>query len=438
LLNPDQWRRWIEPLRTSTYVHNLARLISGAGLAQLIGLLSTPLVTRLYQSADYGLAASFAATVAIFAPIVAFRYDLAIILPEDDTEASSVFWLSCTFIWLSLLVELLLVFAATALLPSHPFIQQLGWIIFLLPAVISVTASASILIAWANRKRQYSLLARNRSFAAIINPLFIVSAYFLIGSNPLGLILAPLTSVLIGCLFLLRNMERPPFRGINLSSLKSVFSKYRQMPQFNLWMSLLDQFTTSLPILLFTSVFGTTVSAYFALANSVLFLPSYFVGQSVSQVFFQQAARQKHDIPGLKKFVIANLRGLSLLMVLPILLTVLAGPLLFGIVFGSKWSTAGEYAQFLIPAAALTFIASPISLIPTIFNKQHIHIALAMLNFVGRIVGLWIGIQANSPVLAVALYSFGESIGLLIFLGWIVKFIGNIDKPNQLPVDSSD
>ena len=45
---------------------------------------------------------------------------------------------------------------------------------------------------------------------------------------------------------------------------------------------------------------------------------------------------------------------------------------LFTFVFGEEWTIAGEYARILIPLIFIRFIATPLTLITIIFEKQNI------------------------------------------------------------------
>ena len=60
------------------------KLIGGAGAAQMLAVLSMPLLSRLYAPADFGVLGVFMATVTIAAVFVTGRYEMAIPLPDRD------------------------------------------------------------------------------------------------------------------------------------------------------------------------------------------------------------------------------------------------------------------------------------------------------------------------------------------------------------------
>jgi O-antigen/teichoic acid export membrane protein len=204
--------------------------------------------------------------------------------------------------------------------------------------------------------------------------------------------------------------------------------EYRQSPMYNLWLTLFDQFTYSLPVLVFTSLFSPAAAAHFALANSILRLPGSLVGQSVAQVFYERAARRKEAPVALRRFVVGNVRALALLIAVPAIVIMLFGPQLFSLIFGEAWTDAGTYARLLMVAIAFTFVTSPISLAPTVLNQQHVHLALAMLTFAARIITIFVGAQSGSSVLTVALFSLGEAVTLALFLGWLLFYLRRLEQ----------
>ena len=82
--------------------------IGGAG-SQAINFLALPVISRLYAPKDYAVWAIIMASSSILGSIACLRYELAIVIPYDDEEASSLFWLC---------VILTGFFAAIAILPS--------------------------------------------------------------------------------------------------------------------------------------------------------------------------------------------------------------------------------------------------------------------------------------------------------------------------------
>ncbi len=69
----------------------VAVLVTGTAFGQLIVLAASPLVTRLYTPADFGVLGVFSAFLGILGIAVTLRYELAIPLPRT-TRAWSICW----------------------------------------------------------------------------------------------------------------------------------------------------------------------------------------------------------------------------------------------------------------------------------------------------------------------------------------------------------
>ena len=68
----------------------MAVLASGSAIAKLIGVLSLPVLTRLYTPSECGIMAVFLAFVQIVTPILTLRYGLVIPLARRDATAINV------------------------------------------------------------------------------------------------------------------------------------------------------------------------------------------------------------------------------------------------------------------------------------------------------------------------------------------------------------
>ena len=80
----------------------------GTVLAQAIGILVTPIVTRLYLPDDYGILTSFNSVIAILIIIASFDYHKAIPLAKNDKQAINLIFLSL-LILISITLSLFLV-----------------------------------------------------------------------------------------------------------------------------------------------------------------------------------------------------------------------------------------------------------------------------------------------------------------------------------------
>ena len=72
---------------SSGLTRSILTLFTGTALAQGLLVAASPLLTRLYTPEHFGTLGLFLALSSFLAAIIAWRYHLAILLPEGDDEA---------------------------------------------------------------------------------------------------------------------------------------------------------------------------------------------------------------------------------------------------------------------------------------------------------------------------------------------------------------
>ena len=84
--------RFAHPESAARHVSIIA---GGTVIAQAVGILTMPIVSRIYSPADYGIMAVYASVIAILGELSSFRYHLAIPLPKRERYANALVILSC-------------------------------------------------------------------------------------------------------------------------------------------------------------------------------------------------------------------------------------------------------------------------------------------------------------------------------------------------------
>jgi len=144
---------------------NVIQLASGAILAQVLLVASTPLLTRVYNAEAFGIFAVFSAAYAIAIPIATMKYDVAVILPKSNHGAIGISSLvvviasAFTFVF----GGLLWLAAQFSLFPQAHELNV--W----LPLALWLGALYTLTIQWSARQRDYKDFARSQVFGAVIN-----------------------------------------------------------------------------------------------------------------------------------------------------------------------------------------------------------------------------------------------------------------------------
>lgn len=420
-------RQLLERVKQSGYLKNVSRLSIGTIAGQAIAVFLLPIVTRLYDSADYGIAATLNAMVMIASSTIMLRMDSSIVLADSDDQAAQI---------IRFCGQLIVAFAVTVAISALVFyglaidlgfFPKGGPLYFWLPLWVVLGAGNTLLAAWANRHAAYRVLSFSRALPPLMAFIVMLSMYAWQGSTITGIVLGHISAALMLYITIYFGLRREgmPIRqsAVSWNGIVRLIKRFKQFPTYGLLMTFLDQFTASLPLLIFTSSFSPHEAACFALATNVLRLPSTVIGQGVAQVFYEMSAKLSEDAALLRSFVINNIRFLSFFS-LPLLVIIMAaGPFLFDWVFGSTWRDAGEYARYLVLAIAVNLVASPISMISSVIHKQRAHFIISVMSFVIRAAMISIGVAAGSAKMAVILYSIGEAFMLMVFLIWVVRSV---------------
>lgn len=411
----------LQKLLQSSYTRNILTLVSGASLSQVILLVITPVLTRIFTPEDFGVYAAFFAVVSILVLVVTGRYEVAILLPKEEREAVQLFLISIGLALVSCFLLYLLLPLGLPLLDRY-FETSLKPVQYWLPPAVFLLAVIQAAGFLVNRQQHYRRLSYSRvagsgttGLASILLGLATLTKTGLIFGKIIGMVLESLVLVVpLGSVF--RKQQ-----GAD-QSYRSLLKKYRNFPFFSIPEALVNTSYRQLPVLLLTSLFSPAVAGFYALAHSIVSKPLGTIGSSFMQVFFQRAAAL-NDVssPSLEDLFVKNLKALFLMAFLPCLLLALVAPGVFEFILGEGWRTTGVYTRWLMPLIFFSFMKSPLSALVDIKNKigQNIFFEVALLFL--TIVAFYVGFRQKDPLLAVQLYSLSCSLVVIVQIIWFYQ-----------------
>ncbi|WP_339060568.1 oligosaccharide flippase family protein [Tepidibacillus marianensis] len=170
-------------LPQSGFARNVFTLMTGTTIAQAVPILISPILTRLYSPEDFGVLAVFLSVTAMIAVISTGRYELAIMLPNEDKDGANLVVLSL-FIDIAIsLVSFLILWVFNAPITRMLGTPQISIWLFLVPISVFLTGLYQSLNYWSNRRKQYKRLARSRVSKSVGTGAFnIGSGFFRTGS----------------------------------------------------------------------------------------------------------------------------------------------------------------------------------------------------------------------------------------------------------------
>src|SRR5699024_604317 len=83
-------KKIINNIKSNNLLASFSILASGSVIAQLITMLVSPIITRLYSPEDMGNYTLIVTAVSIFGPVISLKYDMAILLVESEKELKAI------------------------------------------------------------------------------------------------------------------------------------------------------------------------------------------------------------------------------------------------------------------------------------------------------------------------------------------------------------
>jgi O-antigen/teichoic acid export membrane protein len=239
--------------------------------------------------------------------------------------------------------------------------------------------------------------------------------------SPLGLIIGLVAGYGAALAVMLQQIKGDLviFKRVTVNSIRNLAIRYKRFPLFTSWSTGANTISTQIAPLLLAYYFTPEVVGYFAIANMVVFLPMGLIGSATSQVFFQKASDEKNQTGSVTNIVREIQPRLISIGMFPMFVLMIIGAELFGFVLGSQWTVAGQYAGILAPWLLFVFIASPLSVIFAVLERQTVDLFFNILILVSRVVVLVIGGMSGDPYLTLLLYSITG----VIFWGWMNLYI---------------
>lgn len=392
----------------SRFSKDVLTLVTGTTVSLVITLLASPIITRLYGPAAFGLLALFTSITGILGVIVCLRYELAIVLPKTDEEAANIFGLCMLLVVLVTITTIPLLYILQQPIVEFLKAPQLGQFFWLIPLTLLISGTFLALNYWNTRTKQFKRLSIARIFSSFSTTGTQLGAGFAGYTYGGVLIYANILGQFVSTCVLGTQIMRDHLtffkHTITWAGMREALRRYSNFPKFDVWSALINQMSWQVPVLLLSSFFSTTIVGYYSLGMMMVTLPMSLIGGSIAQVFFQRAAIAQHE--GSLSLIFEDAYTFLIkISMFPLLLLTFIGQDLFSLIFGSSWGEAGFYIQILSVWAVFFFISSPISAVLSITGKQKTGLVLSTINLITRFSSIYLGGILGSATLSVLFFS---------------------------------
>lgn len=417
----------------SPSIRNFTKLLSANVVAQVIGLIVYPILTRIYAPEDFGLLNLFLSIGGVLTIISTAEYYYAIVLPKEHKQAVAVLWTGVLCLILTGGVVCLSVFFATpiASLLKTPLLASYYW---MMPFYVMAMGGWNLLNYWYIRTTKYSRISHYQISQSIL------SAGGKMGFGYLGIlqggmiysvVLAPLLALVVSFITwkpiaILR--KRVMNFNVSWQDICKQTKEYKNFPLFVLPRSFVNMLAGQMPVLLLTPFFGSKLVGFYSLALLLGYTPIGTITRAVYQVLYQQTTERVH-----KSLPIGNIFKRFIIYASIIIVPVFIGlyfilPEITSWIFGKEWYVSGEYIRWMLPWLYVSFLSCSINYLFDVFMKQKWGLFFEVLLALVRVLGLVIGVRMNSFIVAIASYSIGTTLALMIQLLWMLMLVRRYDR----------
>lgn len=361
-------------------------LVGGTAFAQGLALIALPFITRLYSPAEFSIFAVYASILGILTVASCLRFEIAIPIPSEEKEAATLVVLALiSNLIISILIGLVIWLFHTEIITllKQPSFNQIIWLI---PIGVFFSGIYTALQYWATRKKNFTTIARTRVIQSVSG----VATQIILGiwgAAALGLVFGQIIKVSAGIGKLAKSfwLEANLYiKNITVKQLCMVFRKNDQFPKYSTLDSLANSAGAQLPIIIIAALALGSEAGFLMIAMQVMAVPIQLIGGAVSQVYLAHAPAAVEENT-ITQYTITILENLFKYGVSSLIFIGLVSPVLAKYVFGQEWSDVGLLISWMIPWFAFQLIASPISMIMHIANKQRQMLLLTCTGFILRL-----------------------------------------------------
>ncbi|HDC8004123.1 TPA: type 8 capsular polysaccharide synthesis protein Cap8K [Staphylococcus aureus] len=363
-------------MRLNKFIGDSFLMILSSGIAQVILISTTPIITRLYSPTEFGEFTIFSNIAMILIPIINARYDLLIVNTKNDRSANI---LSQISFLISLLILLILIpiFAISAWLYPN-FILDFIFIIIML-FLVSLT---NIFTNYLNKERKYKVLSLINVFrAGSMALLQIIFGLLALGS--LGLIIGFSLSYIAGITLGYKTFKKHFNIVRDKEETKALFLENKNQLVYSTPSILLNSLSFSVVVFFIGILYTNTEVGIYGMAIRVLGIPVTIISLGLSKIFMQQANDYYIEYGNFRNLL---LKFSSILVIVSIILYVplyLFSEELVNILLGHSWVDAITVIKIVIPLFVIRLIVSTVSLSVIVLQKQQLELILQALFLIG-------------------------------------------------------
>jgi len=371
-------------------------LVGGTTIAQGLNFVFSPIQTRLFTPEVFGELSVFTSITGIIGVIICLRYELAIVLPQDDDEGFNLLKLSWFFALIVSFVSLLVFGLFRNQIYSLFNVSQLGKYWYYVPITLILTGIIQASNYWLTRQRKFTILSYNKVLPVLALNLVSIGLGFAgnraLGARLFSVLVSNIVNIAVLAWALVPDLKIK--REIKYSRI-DLIKKYRNFLVYDIWGALINTLSWMIVPILMNYYYGSFAAGQYSIGMRVLQIPVSLIGTSMGQVFLKTANEKKYAYD-LYRYTIKYIKRLFIFTSPISLLFLFFAKPIFCFTFGENWAVAGSFVQILAPWTLFWFISTPVSSIYSITQKQNYMLIVSIMNLLTRFISLFLGFVYNN------------------------------------------
>ena len=399
----DYWNIYF---RRGSFLRNLSIVMSGTAVAQIIGFVMMPVISRLFTAEDFGVFATFQSIIGVISAGITLQYIQAIVLPKEKKDAINVAFAS--LISVALIAVILL--AVSVLFQGHVLntiaLPAIGYVYLAILASF-VAGINQTFQAWCVRVKVFKQASLSQVIRSIVSyGIFLVAGIIHLGAP--GLVLGTIVAN-IAASFNLARIFVADFvdvrKDVSRKKVMELAREYRDFPLYSTPQNLINALSQGLPVFLFGYFYDIEIAGLYAFSVRVIHTPFGLLLAPLRQVLFQKVTEVYNYNGNLFELFRKSTFAISILLFLPCVFIFIWGPHIFKIIFGDIWVESGKIASWLIVWLFVGFSNIPAVLCARVNRLQRVLLIYESIALVTRVLVLFLGGIFLSSTNTVAIFS---------------------------------
>lgn len=421
-------KEFINIVKKGSFIKSTLTLMSGSIIAQMMAVMISPALTRLYSEKEIGEYTLILTAVSMFGSVICLRYDMSIVPEEDESKVFVLIKLS--FIIAAILSMLIGMGYALYCFCENNLEMNSGLVFFWVSILLFFTGAGQILIAHNNRYKEYKLITSVSIIREVGRDITLI-VLGLLRFGTVGLLISQVISVFLGLNRQSASLRKKKivWKNISNAEMKVAIKKYISQPLYSVPANFINSFSYSVLNLLVGNLFGMSELAYYSMSYRMLGVPLTLVGTNMSRVFFERASREYEQKKSFRKTLLFTTVLLAIVAIPMVIVLLVFAPRLFSIFFGSSWGKAGEYVRILAPMFGIRLVISALTPAMIIVRKQNLELIMQSLFLL--VIGVVYILFKDSNDIGMFLTGISGAFSLVYLFYYVVILIYSKNKEDK-------